>query len=87
MSFFRTLFVTGNIIAQQFVKPRGLKSHNFYRTLRLGGFGLCIGNRFATINPMFGLLTRVTLDLAIFAPCFITTFFVVQALLEGQEKS
>ncbi|PKY26456.1 hypothetical protein RhiirB3_337560, partial [Rhizophagus irregularis] len=39
-----TLFVTGNIIAQQFVKPRGLKSHNFYRTLRLGGFGLCIGS-------------------------------------------
>ncbi|CAG8747757.1 13191_t:CDS:2, partial [Rhizophagus irregularis] len=39
-----TLFVTGNIIAQQFVKPRGLKSHNFYRILRLGGFGLCIGS-------------------------------------------
>lgn len=34
-----------------------------------------------------GLLTRVTLDQAIFAPCFITTFFVGQALLEGQEKS
>jgi hypothetical protein len=34
-----------------------------------------------------GLLTRVTLDQAIFAPCFITTFFVGQALLEGQENS
>ncbi|RGB27050.1 hypothetical protein C1646_630789, partial [Rhizophagus diaphanus] len=32
------------------------------------------------------VLMRVTLDQAIFAPCFITTFFVGQALLEGQEK-
>ncbi|PKK74135.1 hypothetical protein RhiirC2_864028 [Rhizophagus irregularis] len=33
-----------DIIAQQFVEQRGLKSHNFYRTLRLGGFGLCIAS-------------------------------------------
>ncbi|PKY47839.1 hypothetical protein RhiirA4_463213 [Rhizophagus irregularis] len=39
-----TLFVTGDIIAQQFVEQRGLKSHNFYRTLRLGEFGLCIAS-------------------------------------------
>ncbi|POG58282.1 hypothetical protein GLOIN_2v1866179, partial [Rhizophagus irregularis DAOM 181602=DAOM 197198] len=88
-----TLFVTGNIIAQQFVKPRGLKSHNFYRILRLGGFGLCIGSIAYSIisisliiitleNCFIRLLTRVTLDQAIFAPCFITTFFVGQALLE-----
>ncbi|RGB34606.1 hypothetical protein C1646_624383 [Rhizophagus diaphanus] len=94
-----TLFAAGDIIAQQIVEQRGLKSHNFYRTLRLGGFGLCIAgpstaiwyrtlDRVITIkNPMLGLLTRVTLDQAIFAPCFITTFFVGQALLEGQENS
>jgi len=27
------------------------------------------------------------LDQALFAPCFITTFFVTQALLEDQKKS
>ncbi|GBB87253.1 hypothetical protein RclHR1_01370014 [Rhizophagus clarus] len=94
-----TLFVTGDIIAQQYVEQRGLKSLDFYRTLRLGGFGLCIAgpstaiwyrslDRFVIMkNPTLGLLTRVALDQAIFAPCFITTFFVSQALLEGQEKS
>ncbi|CAB4396243.1 unnamed protein product [Rhizophagus irregularis] len=57
--------------AQQFVEQRGLKSHNFYRTLRLGGFEsihptdgyLVLFFRPVTIkNPMLGLLTRVTLD-------------------------
>ncbi|CAB4402278.1 unnamed protein product [Rhizophagus irregularis] len=67
-----TLFVTGDIIAQQFVEQRGLKSHNFYRTLRLGEFESIHRStaiwyrsldRFVTIkNPMLGLLTRVTLD-------------------------
>ncbi|PKY44299.1 hypothetical protein RhiirA4_458552 [Rhizophagus irregularis] len=33
-----TLFVTGDIIAQQFVEQRGLKSQ-FYRTLRLEDLG------------------------------------------------
>ncbi|CAG8614721.1 10141_t:CDS:2 [Funneliformis caledonium] len=92
-----TLFATGDVIAQQFVEQRGLESHNSYRTLRLGGFGLCGPStalwyrsldRFVTIkNPMLGLVTRVSLDQALFAPCFITTFFICQALMEGQAKS
>jgi len=36
---------------------------------------------------VIGLVTRVMLDQALFAPCFITTFFVCQALMEGQMKS
>ncbi|RIA94110.1 hypothetical protein C1645_873642 [Glomus cerebriforme] len=94
-----TLFVTGDTIAQQFVEQRGLKSHDFYRSLRIGGFGLFIAGPSTAIwyrsldhfvkikNPILGLLTRVSLDQTLFAPCFITTFFVCQALLEGQEKS
>ncbi|KAI9274395.1 hypothetical protein BDA99DRAFT_497377 [Phascolomyces articulosus] len=90
------LFGTGDVIAQQVVERKGLKSHEMTRTLRMAGFGglfagpvLSNWYRFVELNikgatPVTTLLKKVAADQFLCAPIFIGVFFSAQGLLEGK---
>ncbi|CAJ0829814.1 6609_t:CDS:2 [Entrophospora sp. SA101] len=88
----------GDTIAQHVVEKRGIKNHDSYRTIRIGGFGILIAGPVPAVwyrildryvkfeNPITGLLARVALDQMVFAPTFIAGFFLIQGILEGKTK-
>ncbi|CAJ0745853.1 7495_t:CDS:10, partial [Entrophospora sp. SA101] len=94
----RFLCGLGDTIAQHVVEKRGIKNHDSYRTIRIGGFGLLIAGPVPAVwyrildryvkfeNPITGLLARVALDQMVFAPTFIAGFFLIQGILEGKTK-
>ena len=85
---------TGDVIAQQVVEKKGFKGHNFVRTAKMAGIGLCfIGPGLRTWYIILDKLVKGTagtsalkkmiLDQGIWAPCFLVMFFSAVGALDG----
>jgi len=92
------LFGTGDMISQQVVEKRGLKSHDWARTGRVMFYGGAVFgpiftkwyqllNKIQFPNAAKAAICRVVIDQSIQAPTHVAIFFTCMALLEGNSFS
>jgi len=91
------LFAIGDVTAQQLVEKKGLKNHEWVRTVRMFGyggvvFGPCAATWFRILATRVTLpskngtiLARVAADQLLFAPTFVGIFLGSMAVLEGSD--
>ncbi|KAK0438552.1 hypothetical protein EV421DRAFT_950656 [Armillaria borealis] len=88
------LFGTGDIIAQQLIEKKGLRRHDFTRTVRLTFYGGALFgpvmtwwyqflNRIQFASPTRAIVYRVWLDQAVLTPFAVGAFFTCMSVLEG----
>ncbi|KAI0344924.1 hypothetical protein BDW22DRAFT_1353736 [Trametopsis cervina] len=92
------LFGASDIVAQQMVAKKGIREHDYMRTLRAtfyGGalFGPAVTKWFQLLNrikfstPTRTTVFRVYLDQFMFAPCVVGFYFGSMTLMEGKTIS
>ncbi|VDC05867.1 unnamed protein product [Peniophora sp. CBMAI 1063] len=90
-----TLFVLGDVVAQQIVEERGAKGHDYWRTGRYALYGSCIwGPPWGFWTRFLGslqfrtrwraVLSRTVLDQSFFGPSSVALFLSAHALMEGK---
>lgn len=83
-----------DLLVQQVIERRGIKQHDFKRTLLQSLLGFCYVGPSLTLwyrtvdglfkgTPAIAVLKKVAADQLLFAPPFIASFFVVNGLLMG----
>jgi protein Mpv17 len=87
-----------DIIAQQCVEQRGINSHDFLRSARLGAIGflftgpilrfwyLQLDKLVPGAQNIVGTAKRITLDQTIFAPVFLGGFLTVLGITDGKSS-
>jgi len=89
------LFGAGDVIAQQAIEKRGIKGHDYARTIRLSFYGGALFapimtkwyqglNRLRFATPTRAVVYRVWLDQAVLTPAAVVFFFTSMTFLEGK---
>ena len=93
-----TLVGVGDVLAQQAVEKKGIKNHNFLRTAKMTGLGLClIGpglrswyivlDKLVTGTGGGVALMKMVKDQLIWAPSFLVMFFSAVNILDGKSAA